>query len=415
LAVRYDPVTGRLEGTATLGATATQGLTRFDLDLSGMQVSQVRVGGIAAGFSRDGQELVITPPATIAAGRDFSVAVDYAGVPGTITLPGVASDQSGFLHNAAGAVAAGEPQAAAFWYPVNDHPQDKATYDITVSVPTGWQAVSNGVLVDQRSAGGQDSYHWRESAPMAPYLSTMVVGHFRILRDDRSPIAVYSAVAQSLPASVVDPVLARIPELVTFLSSQFGPYPFDTVGAIVADDPDLHFALETQTRPIFAPGYFNLANPTDVVVHELAHQWYGDSVSVRWWHDIWLNEGFATYAEWLWSGHTGRNTPQQIFDSLYAQPAASTLWDPPPAAPGEQHMFGRGVYQRGAMALQALRIVVGDQAFFQILQDWAAQNRGGTADTAQFVALADQVAGHPVDALLSAWLDQPGKPAYPRS
>ena len=201
--------------------------------------------------------------------------------------------------------------------------------------------------------------------------------------------------------------------MIDFLSSQFGRYPVESAGAIVADLP-LPFALETQTRPIY-PGFFFAFPDRDLIVlHELAHQWYGDSVSLARWQDIWLNEGFATYAEWLWTEHVHQISPQATFLGNYQSiPAADPFWTTKIGDPGTARLFDDAVYVRGAMTLQALRDTVGDAAFFAILRTWAHDKRDGNGTTAEFIALAERISGHPLAALFHQWLFTTTKPALP--
>jgi aminopeptidase N len=185
----------------------------------------------------------------------------------------------------------------------------------------------------------------------------------------------------------------------------FGPYPFTSAGAIVDDDTQAGYALETQTRPIYS-------GPPDesTVAHEIAHQWFGNSVSPARWQEIWLNEGFATYAEWLWSAHIGGTDPAQRFAERYAQPPTAGFWNPPPGDPGAEHLFTGSVYVRGAMTLQALRERIGDRRFFALLRAWYRVYRDGAARTSDFFALAERVSGRELSRLFHAWLYVPGKP-----
>jgi hypothetical protein len=212
--------------------------------------------------------------------------------------------------------------------------------------------------------------------------------------------------------AAVDETLAREGEILDFLSANFGRYPFATSGGVVDDVPALGFALENQTRPIYAPGFFAGGPNSGVVVHELAHQWYGDSLAVRQWKDIWLNEGFATYAEWLWGEHEGEGTVHETFDFWYHDfaPPDDPFWQLTIGDPGPESVFDFPVYVRGAMTLQVLRDTVGDTAFFRILRTWASQHRGGNVHTDQFVALAERISGQQLDALFEAWLFTPGLP-----
>ena len=247
---------------------------------------------------------------------------------------------------------------------------------------------------------------------MASYLAMVAIGRYRVATSTHNGLPVVTAVDASLPTEI-DNQLAKTPQIIDFLATQFGPYPFDAEGGIVQTDTRIGFALENQTRPVYSAAFFARGQQDlGVIAHELAHQWYGDSVSLSSWSDIWLNEGFATYAEWLWTEHTGGATPKETFDRLLSGGKFPT---DPPATPTETSQFGASVYDRGAASLEALRISVGDKAFFQIIQAWAAQRKFGNGDTKQFIALAEQLSGKPLDALFAAWLYTPGKPPYPKA
>ncbi|MGE3235295.1 MAG: M1 family metallopeptidase [Thermoleophilia bacterium] len=404
LDLAYDPAATRLDGSAVIQARATQALSRFDLDLRPfLAVSAVTVDGRPAVVARDGQELVITPARPLRAGGAFTVAVRYGGTPEPVVDPDGSIE--GFVPTADGAFVVGEPQGSPGWFPANDNPRDKATYDISVTVPAGLTAMSNGRLVATRKGNGRTTWMWREDDPMATYLATATLGNFSLSISKVDGIPSYVAVDPTQAAASA-PVLAKLPAMVRYFRGVFGPYPFDAVGAIVDDAPDVGYALESQTKPNFdrAPDEATLA-------HELVHQWYGDSVTLTTWPDIWLNEGFATYGEWLWGAHAGGPTTQARFDALYAAPADDAFWTLPPADPGDAaDLFAGPVYDRGAMTLQALRVKVGDPAFSAILRRWYAENRSGNVTTAGFVALAERVSRRDLDAFFHTWLYQPAKP-----
>ncbi|RKN44435.1 M1 family metallopeptidase [Micromonospora endolithica] len=409
LALRYDPASDALTGRALIAATATQGLSRFNLDLAGLDVTSVTVGGDPAEFRRDGDELVVTPRAGLPAGRDFDTAVEYAGVP-TAKADGQLGS-GGFLHTADGAIALGQPYSAATWFPVNDHPSDKATYDVEVTVPDGLEALAGGVPGERTSAGGWTTWRWSEATPMASYLAFLVIGDYRVVTGTHAGRPMVTAVPASLPAgSPQERSLARTGAIADFLASRFGPYPFDSYGGVAVTDERVGYALETQSRPVYGPGFFRGGRPNlDVVTHELAHQWFGNSVALGRWSDIWLNEGFATYAEWLWTEHDGGRTAQASFERQYA----ATDWSRPALDPGRARLFGSAVYQRGALVVHALRRTVGDDAFFRILRAWTLERRDGTGTTDDFVALAERVAGEPLRSVLDAWLTGTTAPALP--
>ncbi len=407
LTLHYDPASRHLSGTAVLTARATQPLTRFDLDFNGLKVTGLTVDHAKAEYRRDGQELVVTPRRPLREGRRFQVAVTYDGTPAPVTDPDGSLD--GWIPTDDGAFVAGEPQGAMTWFPGNNHPTDKSSYDFTITVPEGKTAVANGVFLGARTAQGQTTFRWRQSEPMAAYLATATVGTFKTERyTTRDGIQVYNAV-DPREAAAAAPVLKQLPSVLEWESRLFGPYPFRAAGSIVDRAPDVGYALETQTRPVY-----DSAPDLSTLVHESAHQWFGDSVSLTSWKEIWLNEGFATYAEWLYSEQHGGKSAQQTFDELYQRPADDGLWAFPPGDPGSgANIFGTPVYARGAMALHALRKAVGDRTFVRILRTWAAGHRYGHGATPQFVRLSERLSGKELDALFQTWLYTPGKPGTP--
>ena len=401
LTLDYDPAANVLGATAVITARATKNLSRFDLDLRGFTISRLLVNGQSAAFTRSGQELIVTPRKTLGARKTFKVTVDYAGTPTVVVDPDDSIE--GWIPTADGAFVAGQPQGSPGWYPANDNPRDKATYDFRVSVPAGLTVMANGVLVSSTTSGGRTTWVWRENDPMAPYLATATVGVFDLTQYTLpSGIPAYVAVDPHLGSSSV---LDKLPEIVEFYASIYGPYPFDAVGAIVDDARFVFYALETQTKPLFD------RMPDEVtLVHELSHMWFGDSVTLTEWPDLWLHEGFATWSEWIWSEHTGGKTAQQTFDTLYGR-ESDTFWNPPAGDPGAPELlFSPSVYLRGGMTLQALRVKVGEATFFQILRDWAAEHRHGNATTPQFIALAERDSGLALASFFDAWLYEPGKP-----
>ena len=303
-----------------------------------------------------------------------------------------------------GAFVVGEPQGSPAWYPANDNPRDKATYDFSISVPAGLTVMANGVLVSHVTHSGRTRWVWRETDPMAPYLATATLGDFDLTISSTSGVPSYVAVDPQLSHRHV---LTKLPAIVAFYRSIYGSYPFDAVGAIVDVAPDVGYSLETQTKPVFdqMPDEATLA-------HELSHQWFGDSVTLTVWPDIWLHEGFATWSEWIWSEHEGGRSAHRFFQLYYATPADDTeFWTPPPGDPGAPELLFDGTnYVRGAMTLQALREKVGDFTFFQIMQAWAARNQYGNVRTADFIALSEQKSGMNLHRFFDVWLYEPEKP-----
>jgi aminopeptidase N len=380
--------------------------------------------GDKATWTRDAGELTVTPEKFLRKGHEFTTVVRYDGVPQTIQDPLIGP--SGFIHTDDGALVAGQPDVAATWFPANDHPRDAASVSVTATVPKGLEAISNGVLKDSRTRDGWTTWSWRADRPMATYLVTLAIGEFDVRHYRADHIEYWDALDPDLfqmPSGnpdgstfgeVAEGSFARQPEIIDFLSGIFGPYPFRASGGIVDDYPELFFALETQTRPIYSMLFFtDPVGGDDVIVHELAHQWTGDLLRVDSWQHIWLNEGFATYAEWLWLEREGLATVQEQFDAFMSDllPADDPFWAAPPGDPGPGELFGPAVYLRGALTLHALRQAVGDDAFFRTLQAWTSSQAGAAVTTADFVALAEQESGRDLDALFQTWLYTAGKPA----
>lgn len=619
LDVTYDPATDVLTGVATISAKATQNLSTFNLDFEGLTVRSIKVEGRSAEWTRNGGELTVVPRRGLEKRHDFTVVVRYDGIPATIEDPQLGP--SGFFHTDDGAMVIGQPDVAATWFPVNDHPIDKASYTFNITVPADLQVVANGVLKGEHERHGWKTWTWDAREPMASYLATMAIGKFDVHayrdngikfwdaidpdlfvrtaprtgdqmaisqvanltykrlahpitvpaggaqlsfwvdRDTEFPwdfafveahtvglddwttleelnghtsqdtgnpcpfwldlypflthyetddgaggcapagtsgnwwaatgasdgyeqwafdLSAYAGsdvevsisyasddIVQRLGLFVDDVVVStgqgstsfendgdtmdgwtvpgapegsvpnendwivgttadgpatlgdiaqgsfnRESEILDFLASNFGPYPFSSSGGIVDDIDGVGFALETQTRPVYSKDFFGDSISGDaVVVHELAHQWYGDSLAVEAWQHIWLNEGFATYAEWLWSEHEDLGTAQENFDFFYnVFPADSPFWTVTIGDPGPDNLFDFSVYARGGMTLHQLRLRVGDDTFFKILRRWASSQAGGNVTTDEFIKLAERLSGQDLDDLFQTWLFTPEKP-----
>ncbi|WP_420035650.1 M1 family metallopeptidase [Streptomyces sp. cg28] len=409
LDVAYNPDTDRLDGRTTLTARATQNLSSFDLDLQKLTVTRIEVNGRRADFTRTGDEITITPRTPLRRGTTFTATVTYNGVPEPLSGPIVFGSDYGWMKTADGVFVACEPNAASTWFPSSDHPSDKATYDIRIKAPKGLTGVSNGRLVStyDTDKGTRTVHHWRESKPMATYLATASIGKFDV-KTGRTPggTPVYVAIDPVLANSNSVDVYGVTAEATDYWSQVFGPYPFEETGAVVDDMPEAGFSLETQSKP----SYSAVRNES-TIVHELAHQWFGDSVSVEQWKDIWLNEGFATYAQWLWTEHKGGASAHDSFLTGYnSRPATSSFWQTKVGDPQRDTMFASAVYQRGAMTLQMLRERIGDKAFFKLLPLWTRLHRYENARTSDFIALAERVSGQQLDDLFDTWLFTTGKP-----
>lgn len=396
------PLEGRLDGVATIELRATQDLRRFNLDLRGLTATRVVVNGKSMSFDQVENELRISPRPMLKSGSSATVKVTYGG---TTTRPtDIEGALYGWVTTRDGAMVVSEPDGSATWFPVSDHPTDKATYTFEITVPEGSVAVANGLLEGSETADGWTTWTWDAPDPMAAYLSTATVGDFEL--------STYTAANGTPIIDAVDPGLppansanlALTSDMLVFFEDVFGPYPFTSYGAIV-DDDSVGYALETQTR-----SFFSRSAGEGTVAHELAHQWMGNHVSPGRWADIWLNEGWATYSSWMWSEHRGRTTAQQSFDNVLARPASDPFWDLVVADPGPLCLFCSAIYNRGAATLHALRVEIGDDAFVELATTWVTEYGGGTATTAEFRALAEQVSGQDLDELFEVWLYTPERP-----
>lgn len=422
--------------TTTIDALAEQDLSAFNLDFSGGEVSAATVNDADASFAQDGSELTITPADLLAAGDSFTVKITYSGSP-KARGQGETFASLGWLTTNDGLAALGEPAGASAWFPVNEHPLDKATYTFEISVPHGLVAVANGTLESVTDETDQSVYVWQIDQPMASYLSVLAVGDFT-REDDQSPGGV--PIRNYIPTRFAEQgrqAFATQGAMIDFFSGIFGAYPFDAYGALVLDT-NLGFSLETQSLTTFSPNVMvgvlqnNPARGEGTVAHELAHQWFGDSVSLKSWQDIWLNEGFATYASWLWFEHAySRDVLDALVQSTQEQLDGTTLrgrglaedaiqrrlsdfamtGDPTP-----RKLFDTaGVYYRGALTLHALRLTFADEAFFETLKTYSQRFMYSNVTTADFIAVAEEISGQPLDEFFQAWLYEPIIPPLPEA
>jgi aminopeptidase N len=400
LELQWLPEDGSIAGTTTIESTSTQDLSAFNLDLAGLDVTSVTVDGEAAKVGRTDRELEITPASVIADGSDFTTVVSYAGEPHPVS-DGTDLFEVGWQTDGREAFVVSEPAGASTFFPVNDHPSDKATYTFQVTAPADQVVAANGLLTGQEDvAGGQRRWTYEARDPMASYLVQIAIGDYELVDDGTfGDVTIRHAFHRSV-AEASRVTASRTAEMIDVLDDVFGPFPFEAYGVLVVDEP-LGFALETQTLTIIGTDIATAGRRADeILLHELSHQWVGDSVSPATWQDIWLNEGFATYSEWLWSERTGG--PSAASQARAA--GRSGGLDLPPGDPGNQELFDDTVYRRGGMTLQALREAIGDDAFFAVLRRWVDEHRYGTASTAAFVALAEEVSGQPLDDLFQRWL-----------
>jgi aminopeptidase N len=402
LALTIDPAARTISGTTTVEALVTlPNLARLSLDFSGPAIHRLAVGDAEAAYQRKGDKLWVDLPQPLAEGTSFSIAVTYGGGPSQVNSPYLGFLPLGMHFVEDKAFVMAEPDGARTWFPCNDHPRDKALFRYEISVPTGYAVAANGQPeppVPGRK--GTTTHVWQHDAPMATYLATVAVGRYEIIQQTAPngvPLRHYVP-AHLMPAA--QNLLGRTGDMIVFLEGYFGAYPFESYGHVVV--PMQGVSLETQTMTLLDEGVV-ASGAEVVVVHELAHQWFGDSVSPASWADIWLNEGFATYAGWLW---LEAQSPEQLTRHLNATEGQARQADPgePLADPDRDHLFGFNSYIKGAWVLRMLRQQVGDRAFFEALRTYHRRFQDGVAATADFQAVVEEIAGQDLQPFFDQWV-----------
>ncbi|GAA2300908.1 M1 family metallopeptidase [Streptomyces kunmingensis] len=412
LELDYRPGPNRLEGSARISAIAGPApLTELQLNLGDFRIGRIRVDGRTPHHTLRGGKLRVRPAKTLPAGSPFTVEVHYAGRPKPVGSPW---GGLGWEELADGALVASQPVGAPSWYPCNDRPADKASYQISLTAPAAYQVVIGGRLLTRTTRAAATTWLYEQSAPTSSYLVGLVIGRYQaaLLGDPG-----LSRVTQTghFPAHLLAEFsrdFARQPQMMALYEELLGPYPFGEYTVVVVDE-ELDVPVEAQGLSLFGVNHVDGTRGAEhLIAHELAHQWFGNSVTVADWRHIWLNEGLAKYAEWLWSERSGARGTRELAAGahrlLAAQPQDLTLADP-----GRKSMFDDRLYERGGLAVHAVRCALGDAAFFRMLREWAVLHRHGVVSTPMFTAHVDRFAPEPVDELFEAWLYGTRLPALP--
>ncbi|MCU0566668.1 MAG: hypothetical protein MUF49_08735 [Oculatellaceae cyanobacterium Prado106] len=411
-----DVDSSTLNATTTMEAIATQSLSSFNLDFIGFDINGITVNGQPATFSREGQELTITPTALIAEGDTFTVAVDYSGAP--TPLDSVAFTfpvPTGWVIFDGGNYVLSEPDGAANYYPVNDHPLDRASYTFNVTVPEPFQVAANGVLESTTDNGDTTTYRFEARDPMVSYLTTVnIYSGFR-LETDRTAggIPIRNYFAEDIPEEKLE-LFDLQPEMVDFFSDIFGPYPFELYGAVVVN-AETGSALETQTLSIFGADTLERPDLEETIAHEVSHQWFGNDVALADWGDIWLNESFATYSQGLWVEYSKGGQPaldQWVKDQYnFIARRFDTLVIP--GEPPADDLFNSAVYEWGALGLHAVRLEIGDAAFFDSLKTYYDRYKGTNVKPEDFISVVEEVSDRDLQALFERWIYSPELASIP--
>ena len=407
LALTIDPRAETISGTVTIEAVATlPNLGRLSLDYSGPEIHRLMVDSMETTYQRQAAKLYVDLLRPLAEGEAFTISAAYSGWPPLIDSAYLGFIPLGmhFVNNAAFVVS--EPDGAHTWFPCNDHPRDKALFRYEITVPQGYVVAANGQPQSPTENETMTTFIWEHASPMAPYLATVAVGHYQIIEETAPngiPLRHYVP-ADLIPAA--EALLTRTGDMIAFLEPFFGPYPFESYGHVVV--PMDGVSLETQTMTLLDAGVASRGLEY-VVVHELAHQWFGDSVSPASWADIWLNEGFAVYASWLWDEAMSPEQLTRQLDATEGQAWQADLGESL-ADPSAANLFGFNSYFKGAWVLRMLRGEVGDEAFFVTLRTYHERFHGSAASTADFQTVAEEVAGEDLDWFFDQWVYGHGVP-----
>ncbi len=410
--LEIDPPTNTITGSTTILATTTEALVSFNLDFHGLTVDTVTVNKKVAQFSRKADELTITPAKPLKLNKSFTVVVEYHGLPELILSQAIPVEV-GWAHANNGAInVLSEPEGASTWFPNNNHPRDKATYIFEITVPQPWIVAATGTLKETKKNGDSNTFIWEMAQPMATYLASINVDQYELFTQSgpngmtiRSYFPIDFPSSQRLGANI-------LPAAIDYFDGLFGPYPFEEYGIVIANTEglckDSDFALETQSMSVHCPSITMTSEV--VIVHELAHQWFGDSVSLENWKDIWLKEGFATYAEWLWTTRNrDLNTLNRVVKAQMVGYYPGTATGDPPVG----DLYRNEVYKGGALVFHALRLTVGEDMFFKIIQTYLEKYRGNYAGTDEFIALSEEISGQDLQEFFDSWLLDNKLPAMP--
>lgn len=406
LRLTWSPGERSLTATATLDIRIARPTAVIPLDFDGgLVVDNVALGGNLVDATQRADDLIVPAGATLDAGTKVKLSVRYHGNPQPADAPMVRAPSLGLFTSPDGAAwAIQEPYGAFTWFPANDIPSDEAHYDTAITVPRGWAGVSSGAFLgSSRNDNGTATYRWRTVHPVATYALAFAVGRYELHTDtmaDGLRIR-YWTTAEGGAAALRR--ARRSPALISWLEQRFGPYPFAYAGVV---DIPARQGLETQTMITL-----NLGAPVEVLLHEYAHEWFGNSVTPRTWQDLWLSEGFATYVQMMYEVDKLGASAAEAVAHWRAVDGQLRAKHGPPGHPKPGHFASRNVYYCAALMLHELRGELGDERFFDMMRAWAQQHSGSHQDRQSFTSWLNGYTGRDLTALVNRWLDSPTTPA----
>lgn len=401
LSLAWTPEADTLVATERLTFRATADAERVQLDFDdALAIDSLTIDGEDATYERTEKDLLVDH--AVAADQQYVLELAYSGTPESYDAP---TQRSDFAEGVGWNITdehevwtIQEPYGAFTWYATNDQPADKAYYDFTLTVPAPWTGIANGELTDTTETDGLRTTTWHLAEPAASYLVTVAFADYTPIELESSsgvPITIWGPTDD--PAAIGETEYA--PEAMDWLEQYLGPYPFDTFGILVYDGSS---GMETQTMVTL--GATEYSTSREVVVHELAHHWYGDTVTPSDWIDVWMNEGMAMYLQGMWEAEDEGITVEEKMDSWAEFEDEERAYAGPPADYDPTNFGSGNIYFGPALMWHELRERVGDDVFFALLEDWPADQENGNADRAEYEAFIERETGEELTAFFDDWL-----------
>ncbi len=401
LAMAWTPETDTLEATQRLTFRATSAADRFQLDFDDvLTIDTLTIDGEDATYDRADKDLVVQHP--VEADEEYVLEMSYSGTPEPYDAP---TQRSDFRLGVGWHVTPEhevwtiqEPYGAFTWYAANDQPADKAFYDFSLTVPEPWTGIANGELTDTADADGLRTTTWHLAEPASSYLVTVAFADYtptELESDSGVPVTIWGPTDD--PEAIGETEYA--PEAIDWLEQYLGPYPFDTFGILIYDGES---GMETQTMVTLGATAYSTSRA--VVVHELAHHWYGDTVTPADWSDVWMNEGMAMYLQGMWEAEDEGITIDQKMDDWALFESQEREYAGPPGDYDPTNFGSGNIYFGPALMWHELRQQIGDDEFFALLRDWPAEQENDTADREEYLTWIEDQTGEELTAFFDAWL-----------